>query len=262
MILTARHLFGSSDAPFLSEGITLLFLVLTTLFAILTGLVYRSHIFVAFSFAAAYIVPFLVGSSANSPYGLLLYTLVISLGGFALALWYDEMSIVKRLIRISVIAGSILAVISAFTVKVPLHFIAVILTIVTITVAAFFATIRRGNLREMLTVFISGFVGIFLALMIGSTLPVFALGSVSILASVLFAPVIFLVGMWYILRRLTIGSIRWLLFAPVIIFLAALFTPLGEYFFSAILICALLSFGAIILLLAHTFSAAFQSLFF
>ncbi len=60
-ILSGRWIIGgdTSDAQVLGDGITLLFLLLNTAFAVATALVYTSRTFLIFSFVFAYLIPFL-----------------------------------------------------------------------------------------------------------------------------------------------------------------------------------------------------------
>lgn len=85
-ILSGRWIIDadSSTSAILSDSITLIFLLLNTLLAVVTGLVYTSRTFLIFSFVFAYIIPFLVGSSSSSAVLMILYVALISFGGYAL----------------------------------------------------------------------------------------------------------------------------------------------------------------------------------
>ena len=73
------------EEGFLSDSVTLAFLVLNTLFSVVTGLAYSSRTFLVFSFAFGYAVPFLVGAPPRGPFGLLSYNAVLSVAGYALS---------------------------------------------------------------------------------------------------------------------------------------------------------------------------------
>lgn len=79
-ILYGRWTIGEGTGVLFSDTITLVFLVLNTLFAVATGLVYNSRTFLVFSFVFAYIIPFLVRSESESGILMMLYVAIIGLG--------------------------------------------------------------------------------------------------------------------------------------------------------------------------------------
>ena len=85
VILSGRFLIWDGAVNFLSEGTTFLFLILNTLFAVLTSLVYKSRTLLLFSFIFAFLNPFLIWGSSDNPYTLSGYALIVSLGGLFLA---------------------------------------------------------------------------------------------------------------------------------------------------------------------------------
>lgn len=82
VILAGRYLLDWETETWnlLPIGITFLFLILNTLFAVTTALVYQSHALLIFSFVFAYINPLLLGTSSQEPYTLLGYTMIVTLG--------------------------------------------------------------------------------------------------------------------------------------------------------------------------------------
>jgi len=80
VILSGRYLIGDDISPsgILSVGITFLFLILNTVFAVLTSLLYQSRVMLLFSFIFAYINPLLVGWSSDTPYVVLGYATIIT----------------------------------------------------------------------------------------------------------------------------------------------------------------------------------------
>lgn len=60
-ILSGRWMIGGTEG-YLSDTVTMGFLVLNTLFAVVTALVYSSRTFLLFSFAFGYVIPFVVGA--------------------------------------------------------------------------------------------------------------------------------------------------------------------------------------------------------
>ncbi len=88
-ILSGRWIIGTDDG-FLSDTMTLIFLLFNTIFAVFTALVYSSRTFLIFSFVFAYLIPFLVWSESSSIVLMLLYTTIISLSGYMLAYFLSE----------------------------------------------------------------------------------------------------------------------------------------------------------------------------
>lgn len=73
------------DEGYLSDTVTMGFLVLNTLFAVATALVYSSRTFLLFSFAFGYVIPFVVGAEPRGPYGLLGYNAILTAAGYLLS---------------------------------------------------------------------------------------------------------------------------------------------------------------------------------
>lgn len=83
VILSGRYILGddsNSHATLLSVSTTLIFLVFNTAFAVTAALLYNSRTLLIFSFIFAYINPLIAGWSADEPYTLLWYTLIVTLG--------------------------------------------------------------------------------------------------------------------------------------------------------------------------------------
>ena len=80
VILSGRYLLWNDWH--LSETTTFVFLILNTIFAVLTSIIYKSKVLLIFSFIFAYLNPLLIWASSNNPYTLLWYTLIISLWAF------------------------------------------------------------------------------------------------------------------------------------------------------------------------------------
>lgn len=88
VILGWRHLLGddsSLDTSLLSVGITFGLLILNTIFAVVTSLLYNSRSLLIFWFAFAYLNPLLLGESSSEPYTLLGYTMIVTLGAMYMA---------------------------------------------------------------------------------------------------------------------------------------------------------------------------------
>ncbi len=86
VILAWRYLLD--DGGYLSEWIALLFLILNTIFAIITSLVYKSKTLLLFSFIFAYLNPLLVWGKSETPYTLVWYSMIVSI--WAMFLWIKQ----------------------------------------------------------------------------------------------------------------------------------------------------------------------------
>lgn len=94
----------------LSTSTTFLFLILNTVFGTLTSLFYRSSTLLIFSFIFAYLNPFLLWWSSDTPYILSWYSLIVSF--WALYLWINQKS--KILTYMAFIFWNILLILAPF----------------------------------------------------------------------------------------------------------------------------------------------------
>jgi len=86
VILSWRYLIWNNiDNNILSVWTTFLFLILNTVFAVVTSLVYKSRTLLLFSFLFAFINPLLVWWSSDNPYTLVWYSLIVAFGWLYLA---------------------------------------------------------------------------------------------------------------------------------------------------------------------------------
>lgn len=79
-----------NSTNYFSTWITFLFLILNTIFWVVTSLVYQSKTMLLFSFIFAYINPFLIWWNSTSPYTLVWYSAIVS--AWALIIWNKENS--------------------------------------------------------------------------------------------------------------------------------------------------------------------------
>ncbi len=106
VILSGRYIIGTDGI--LSEGLTFIFLILNTVFAVATSLVYTSNMLLLFGFIVAYLNPFLVWGSSETPYTLVGYTLIVSMGALFMAANNKNIA----LFIISLIFGNLLILIA------------------------------------------------------------------------------------------------------------------------------------------------------
>lgn len=79
IILSGRYLLWDNWNMFFSVGLTFFLLILNTIFATVTSMVYDSRNLLIFSFIFAYINPFLIWWSSTNPYTLVWYSMIVSL---------------------------------------------------------------------------------------------------------------------------------------------------------------------------------------
>ncbi len=228
VILSGRYLLGDSSSlggsssNLLSEGVTFVFLILNTIFAIVTSLVYKSKTLLLFSFVFAYLNPFLIGAESDgTPFTLVGYSLIISLGALFLSHIYhtnDDHDFSGYLRFVAFIGGNILFLMAPFItpghwlIKVVLLGIVSLATIVlsyrdsdtksdigmffVMTYIAFGILLISGGVANILhtgLVFL-GYVS-FLLIALASTVFVIAVGSVASIGYILFAPLILIFGL-------------------------------------------------------------------
>lgn len=114
VILSGRFLLwdeSSIESSFLSVASTFMFLILNTVLAVTTSLVYKSQSLLIFSFVFAYINPLLVGGGSPDPYTLLGYTMIVTF--WAMFLSYTKKDI--YLFTLSFILASILLLIAPYS---------------------------------------------------------------------------------------------------------------------------------------------------
>jgi len=115
VILAWRYLLWTNADPFLSEWLTFILLILNTIFAITTSLVYKSNNLLIFAFIFAYINPFLIWWESTTPYTLSIYSMIVSLWAIFLSLKFKEKYISKVLILWSFTLWNLLILLAPFT---------------------------------------------------------------------------------------------------------------------------------------------------
>lgn len=120
VILSGRYLIEESmlaGRNILSEGITFFLLILNTIFAVLLSMVYVSHALLFLSFVIAYLNPFLIGMKpGNSPYTLMMYSIVVSMGAVIISYFYRNkfQNLSSWLLNVAFIGGNILILVAPF----------------------------------------------------------------------------------------------------------------------------------------------------
>ncbi len=109
VILAGEYLVW--DWWYLSQTTTFLFLILNTVFWILTSIIYKSKTLLIFSFVFAYLNPFIIWASGTEPYTLVWYSLIVSLWALFLANKQNNLT----LLIISFIAWNFLFLVAPFS---------------------------------------------------------------------------------------------------------------------------------------------------
>ena len=110
VILAWRYILW--DNGYLTEWTTFIFLILNTVFWVLTSMIYNSKTLLIFSFIFAYLNPFIIWAESNGePYTLIWYSFIISLG----ALFIAKREKSTTLIILSFILWNLLFLIAPFS---------------------------------------------------------------------------------------------------------------------------------------------------
>lgn len=93
VILSWKYIldWNINSTNFFSTWVTFMFLILNTIFWVVTSLVYKSKTMLLFSFIFAYLNPFLIWWDSTSPYTLVWYSAIVS--AWAIIIWNREKSI-------------------------------------------------------------------------------------------------------------------------------------------------------------------------
>jgi len=158
VILWGRYLVWGDW--YLSEWITFLFLILNTVFSVLTSLVYKSKTLLIFSFIFAYFNPFIIWTEiVNQTYTLLWYSLIISL--WALFVSFKEKNL--SLLIISFIAWNLLFLIADFSNSIEWSFkIILTVTLSLISIFTLYSINKEINTNNYLNKIILIFIWIYI----------------------------------------------------------------------------------------------------
>ncbi|OIP53681.1 hypothetical protein AUK10_02105 [Candidatus Gracilibacteria bacterium CG2_30_37_12] len=275
VILSGRYLIGdgssivatdvavvSGNINYLTEGTTFFFLILNTIFAIVASLVYKSHSLLLFSFAFAYLNPFLIGSVGDgTPYTLVGYSAIISIGAFVLSQLYhnkDEKDFAKYLRFVGFIGGNILFLLAPFTTSGQWLLKLIFLGIVSL--AAIVLTYKNEEDTETIgTFFILTYVAFGILLITGGVANILHTG-LAFLGYIAFI-LIALATTAFIILVGSVASLGYLLFAPLILIFALLITG-SLYFIIPVILGSLFIYLIIFGFLYEVISAGFKYLFF
>ena len=222
VILAAKYIlnFGLFNLDpvemwFIATGITLLFLVLNTIFWVITSLVYNSRTLLVFSFIFAYINPFLTGGSMDTPYTLAGYSIVVSLWALYVGLKQND-----NFLKYSAFIGwNILLLLAPFQSEIwwiTLLVSSALLWLLTIL------SFTKSDVSKIPMIFIGNYIFIILLLISGWDNNILSATSsfISYMLSILF---FFGIWIWLFLKELIL-SITSVLIFPILIILGLIFT--------------------------------------
>ncbi|MDD3144966.1 MAG: DUF2339 domain-containing protein [Candidatus Gracilibacteria bacterium] len=203
-----------NSTEFFSTGVTFLFLILNTIFGVVTSLVYKSRTMLLFSFIFAYLNPFLIGESSTTPYTLVGYSAIVSIG--ALIVGNKENS---NFLKISAfILGNILFILAPFDNE--MGWIIKFVASAMLSLGVLY-NLYKDNYKNINSVFITSFIFLILGLISGSDNGLINnnLSFVTYLISIL---VFFFVGITLFLKN-AISNLLSIIIFPILIILGLLF---------------------------------------
>ncbi|MDD5770386.1 MAG: DUF2339 domain-containing protein, partial [Candidatus Gracilibacteria bacterium] len=220
VILAGKFIIGDNSDGFLGSGITFGFLILNTVFSVLTSYIYNSKNLLLFSIIFAFIIPFLTGNNDKTPYLQIGYGLIISIGGLIISNYFknkNDISSCMQLFFISLIGGNILFLTSPFGDNTN-YFVIKMIAYNILTFLGIFLAYKNKLEKNILPTFIISFVFLALIMFSGAMLSslgiliCFIIGTIGLLISTSF----FMIA--------GIGSgLLYLLFLPILYVLGFIF---------------------------------------
>ena len=218
VILSWKYLlWDASWLSALTEWTCFLFLLMNTIFAIITSLVYESNALLWFSFLFAYVNPLLVWASHDSPYTFLIYWITVSLWALWLASVYKDKSYSQFLIFLAFIGWNLLFLLASCNNSI--WWISKILFSWILSFASIVVAYRKWNNDILFQLFLwSYIVLIFHFLFWYSSIWTLYLWATSLISYALYMLVISAGSIYFFLSVWT-ASFLYLLFFPILIFM-------------------------------------------
>lgn len=222
VILTWKYIlnFGlfnldANELWFLATWATLLFLVLNTIFWVVTSLVYNSRTLLLFSFIFAYINPFLTGWSMDTPYTMIGYSLLVSMWAIYTAIKQNDI-ILKYW---AFILWNILLLVAPSQTEI--WWISVLIASAILWIVSIYSFVKN-NPKQLNNIFIGNYVVIILLLISGWDIHILSQtwSFISYMISIL---LFFGIWIWLFVKQLFHSIISILIF-PILIILGLIFT--------------------------------------
>ncbi len=210
-------IYNWNTSNILTEWMTFFFLILNTIFAITTSLVYKSKTLLLFSFVFAFLNPFLIwAKSDGTPYTLVWYSAIISLGALFLSrAFYGkwETNFAKYLSMAWFVWWNILFVLAPITTS--FHWSFKLLFIGLISIAAIYLAYKNDEKQNIWTFFIWAYLAFALMLFGWSSAGVLKT-SVAFISYLVFLWAILAYSVFFIAFA-SLATIWFMLFAPLIL---------------------------------------------
>ncbi len=259
VILSGRYLVGGNWI--LTEGITFTFLILNTIFAITTSLVYKSKTLLLFSFVFAFLNPFLIGSKWDgTPYTLVWYSTIISIWAIILShLYYKdkENDFTQYLSYVGFIGWNILFLLAPFST--PTHWLIKLICIWIISFSTILLSYKNNEKTNIWTFFVWTYIVFAMLLISGWTANILNMG-ISFIWYIAFI-IIALAMSVFVITSWSIASLGYILFAPLIIIFWML-VSWSLFFIVPVLMGTLFIYLIIFSFLYEVLSAWFRYVFF
>ncbi len=254
-ILSGRWMVGGGEG-YLSDTVTMGFLVLNTAFAVATALVYSSRTFLLFSFAFGYAIPFLVGAEPRGPYGLLGYNAILTAAGYLLAgilskRGEESNADASWLVNVVVGGSFLVGMINAFAVRSTTETAVFVGISVLLSVIGAVVDIRNFRGAKTAVIVTAGYASLFLLLSKTTSVAPIFLGIVPLFALSTFSVVAFAGG----------ALLSWTLFIPLLLG-AAMLAVFGVHQFAAVIVPIFLLYGVAAAFVLDRLSAWFRYAFF
>lgn len=217
VILAWKHILWDNYSESIVVLVTFLFLILNTVFWVVTSLVYKSRTILLFSFIFAYINPFLTGGSSDNPYTLVGYSMIVSLGALFIGAKQND-----NILKYSAfILGNILFLAAPFSISTEIWWIT---KLVASAILGFLTILNfsKKGVSNIPSVFIINYVFIILLLISGSDNSIISMtwSFISYMITILF---FFGIWVWLFLKE-TLTSVATLLLFPILIVLGLIFS--------------------------------------
>lgn len=264
VILSWRYIIGNDaniENTILSETTTFLFLILNTIFGIVTSLVYKSEALLFFSFVVAYLNPFLIWAKPTwAPYTMVLYWLIISFGAFLLSyINYkkEDKEYARALNIIGFIWWCIMFLSAPFATSI--HWVIKLLALLIISITSVMLTFKKWNRANIHLLFFWAYFSFIILL--------FLWWDINILNNwiAFFSYTTFLILMFvltvYIMFTASVASLGFMLFAPLVAITGLLFTG-NLYIISPVIIWVAIFYISVFMVVNDIIKPFFKYIYF
>lgn len=254
-ILSGRWMIGGTEG-YLSDTVAMGFLILNTLFAVATGLVYSSRTFLLFSFAFGYVIPFVVGAQPRGPYGLLGYNAILTVAGYVLSgvlsrRGTESQADASWLVNVVVGGSFLVGMINAFTVTTTTETAVFVGISVVLSVIGAIVDIRNFSGAKTAAIVTVGYASLFLLLTKTTSVAPIFLGIVPLFALSAYSVAAFAGGV----------LLSWTLFIPLLLG-AAMLTVFGVHHFASVIVPIFILYGIASAFVLDRLSESFRYAFF